>query len=126
MRDDETVEGAFQANNKGRSAGNLPRNKLVKFSKRKTSTPSRRQIFLPCLIAEELTMLRNIVGLRVNLLSSVCSVIIWVIVRNFAESRRNNCHNPIFDHFILIIIIILFIKKDKKIDDNDEKTSKMK
>jgi hypothetical protein len=78
------------------------------------------------LIAEELTMLRNIAGLRVNLLSSVCSVIIWVIVRNFAESRRNNCHNPIFDHFILIIIIILFIKKDKKIDDNDEKTSKMK
>jgi hypothetical protein len=25
------------------------------------------------------------------------------------------CHNPIFDHFILIIIIILFIEKDKKI-----------
>jgi len=25
-----------------------------------------------------------------------------------------NCHNPIFDNFILIIIIILFIEKDKK------------
>jgi hypothetical protein len=24
------------------------------------------------------------------------------------------CHNPIFDHFILIIIIILFTEKDKK------------
>ena len=48
MRDDEAVEGAFQANNKGRSAGNLPRKKLVKFSKGKTSIPSRRQIFLPC------------------------------------------------------------------------------
>jgi hypothetical protein len=48
MRDDETVEGAFQANNKGRSVGNLPRNKHVKFSKRKTSTSSKRQIFLPC------------------------------------------------------------------------------
>jgi hypothetical protein len=39
----------------------------------------------------------------------------------------NECHNPIFDHFILIIIIIiLFTEKDKKNDDNDEKTSKMK
>jgi hypothetical protein len=39
----------------------------------------------------------------------------------------NTCHNPIFDHFILIIIIIiLFIEKDKKNGDNDEKTSKMK
>jgi len=38
-----------------------------------------------------------------------------------------HCHNPIFDHFILIIIIIiLFTEKDKKNDDNDEKTSKMK
>jgi hypothetical protein len=42
------------------------------------------------LIAEELTILRKIVGLRLNLLSSVCSAIIWVIVRNFTESRRNN------------------------------------
>jgi len=24
------------------------------------------------------------------------------------------CHNPIFNHFILIIIIILFTEKDKK------------
>jgi len=48
MRDDETVEEAFQANNKGRSAGNLPRKILVKFSKGKTSIPSRRHIFLPC------------------------------------------------------------------------------
>ena len=48
MRDDESIKGAFQANNKEMSAGNLPRNKLVKFSKRKTNTPSRRQIFSPC------------------------------------------------------------------------------
>jgi hypothetical protein len=41
MRDDE-------ANNKGRSVGNLPRKKLVKFSKGKISIPSRRQILLPC------------------------------------------------------------------------------
>ena len=27
------------------------------------------------------------------------------------------CHNPIFDHFILIIIIILFTEKNKKNDD---------
>jgi hypothetical protein len=48
MRDDEAVEGAFQANNKGRSTGNLPKKKLVKFSKGKTSISSRRQIFSPC------------------------------------------------------------------------------
>jgi len=45
------------------------------------------------LIVEELIILRKIAGLRVNLLSGVCSVIIWVIVRNFAESRRNNHNN---------------------------------
>ena len=45
------------------------------------------------LIAEELTILRKIAGLRGNLLFSVCSVIISVIVRNFAESRRNNLSN---------------------------------
>jgi len=39
---------------------------------------------------------------------------------------HHHCHNPIFDHFILIIITILFTKKDKKNDDNDEKTSKIK
>ena len=48
MRDDESIEGAFQVNNKEMSVGNPPRNKLVKFSKRKTSIPSRRQIFSPC------------------------------------------------------------------------------
>jgi hypothetical protein len=35
-------------------------------------------------------MLRKIVGLRVNLLSGVCSVIILAIVKNIVESRRNN------------------------------------
>jgi hypothetical protein len=30
------------------------------------------------------------------------------------EGEREGCHNPIFDHFILIIIIIiLFIEKKK-------------
>jgi len=48
MRDDVAVEGAFQANNKGRSTGNLPRKKPVKFSKGKTSISLRRQIFSPC------------------------------------------------------------------------------
>jgi hypothetical protein len=47
--------------------------------------------------------------------SSLCAILFFSL-----------CHNPIFDHFILIIIIILFIEKDKKNDDNDEKTSKMK
>jgi hypothetical protein len=45
------------------------------------------------LIAEELTILRKIDGLRVNLLSSVCFVIILAIVRNSVESRRNNLSN---------------------------------
>jgi len=35
------------------------------------------------------------------------------------DLRRNSFaytfHNPIFNHFILIIILILFIEKDKKI-----------
>jgi hypothetical protein len=48
MRDDVVVEGAFQANNKGRSTGNLPRKKPVKFSKGKTRISLRRQIFSPC------------------------------------------------------------------------------
>jgi hypothetical protein len=48
MRDDVVVEGVFQANNKGRSTGNLLRKKPVKFSKGKTSISSRRQIFSPC------------------------------------------------------------------------------
>ena len=32
-------------------------------------------------------------------------------------SSHSFCHNPIFDHFILIIIIILFTEKNKKNDD---------
>jgi fucose 4-O-acetylase-like acetyltransferase len=63
-------------------------------------TIRERQVYLQeyrfshlALIAEELTMLRKIDGLRVNLLSSVCFVIILAIVRNIAESRRNNLSN---------------------------------
>jgi hypothetical protein len=37
------------------------------------------------------------------------------------DSFCDFCHNPIFDHFILIIIIILFTEKDKKNDDDDKK-----
>jgi hypothetical protein len=48
MRDDEVVKGVFQSNNKGKSIGNLPRKKPVKFSKGKASISSKRQIFSPC------------------------------------------------------------------------------
>jgi len=37
------------------------------------------------------------------------------------EDLHGDCHNQIFDHFILIIIIILFTEKDKKNDDDDKK-----
>ena len=93
MRDDEAVKGAFQANNKGMSVGNLQEKNLSSFL-RERQVYLQEHIFSYCaLIAEELTMLRKIVGLRVNLLSSVSSVIILAIVRNFAESRRNNLSN---------------------------------
>ena len=59
-----------------------------------------RQVYLQedkfshfALIAEELTMLIKIIGLRVNPLSSVCFVIILAIVRNITESRRNNLNS---------------------------------
>jgi predicted sugar kinase len=74
---------------------------LVTFKERNLSSfPKEKQVYLQkgkffhlVLIAEELTMLRKIAGLRVNHLSSVCSVIILVIVRNIIESRKNNLNS---------------------------------
>jgi hypothetical protein len=71
---------------------------LVTCQKRNLSSFLReKQVYLQedkfshlALIAEELTMLRKIVGLRVNPLSSVRFVIILAIVKNIIESRRNN------------------------------------
>jgi len=38
-----------------------------------------------------------------------------ILTINWMIFWYNTCHNPIFNHFILIIIIIiLFIEKDKK------------
>jgi hypothetical protein len=36
-----------------------------------------------------------------------------VLETTLEEDGNNKCHNPIFDHFILIIIIISFTEKDK-------------
>jgi len=48
MRDDATIEGAFQANNKGKSSGYLPRKKPVKYTKGKSGLSSKRQNFPHC------------------------------------------------------------------------------
>ena len=43
------------------------------------------------------------------------------------EKMHDCCHNPIFDHFILIVIIILFTEKEKNNEKNNVgKTSKIK
>ena len=48
IRDDKAIESAFQANNKGKNIGNLPRKKPVKFTKGKTGIFLKRQKFSPC------------------------------------------------------------------------------
>jgi hypothetical protein len=86
---------------------------LVTCQKRNLSSFLReKQVYLQedkfshlALIAEELTMLRKIVGLRVNPLSSVCSVIILAIVKNIIESRRNNLNSKYNKQ--------MFLKKEK-------------
>jgi hypothetical protein len=70
-----------------RSLSSLPREKLKCLQESKITHLA--------LIAKEPTMLRRIVGIKTNLLSSAHSPIISVIVRNIAEQRRNNL-NSIF------------------------------
>ena len=93
MRDEEAIKGAFQANTKERSSENLQRKKSFKFTKGKTEMFQESKITHLALIAKEPTMLRRIVGIKTNLLSSAHSAIISTIVRNIAEHRRNNLNN---------------------------------
>jgi predicted phosphoribosyltransferase len=48
MRDEEAIEGAFQANTKERGSRNLQRKKPFKFTKGKTEMSSRKQNYSPC------------------------------------------------------------------------------
>ena len=52
MRDDDAMEGAFQANNRGKKNGGLPFKKFNNgkqiLSKFKPAAPANKQIFLPC------------------------------------------------------------------------------
>ena len=52
MRDDEAIKGAFQANHKGKSTGNLKRKKPFKFTKGKAEVSSKNQTFHLALIAK--------------------------------------------------------------------------
>jgi hypothetical protein len=70
-----------------RSLSSLPREKL--------KCLKESEITHPVLIAKEPTILRRIVGIKTNLLSSAHSAIISAIMRNIAEQRRNNL-NSIF------------------------------
>ncbi|KAL3612663.1 hypothetical protein D5086_003683 [Populus alba] len=48
MRDEEAIEGAFQANTKEMSSRNLQRKKPFKFTKGKTEMSSRKKNYSPC------------------------------------------------------------------------------
>ena len=88
MRGDEATEGAFQANHKGMSSGNLQGKKFFKNNKRKAEGSSRKKIFHLALIVAEPTMLRKIVSTKVNLLLIVISAINLATVRSITEQKK--------------------------------------
>ncbi|RVX01547.1 Retrovirus-related Pol polyprotein from transposon TNT 1-94 [Vitis vinifera] len=93
MRGDEAIEGAFQVNHKGKNSGNLQGKKFFKNNKEKSEGSSRKENFRLALIVEEPTMLRKIVGTKVNLSLIVISTINLATVRSIAEPRKNNLNN---------------------------------
>ncbi|KAL6349074.1 hypothetical protein AAG906_033730 [Vitis piasezkii] len=90
MRGDEATKGAFQANHKGKSYGNLQGKKFFKNNKGKVEGSSRKKTFHLALIAAEPTMLRKIVGTKVNLLLIVISAINLATVRSIAEQKKQS------------------------------------
>ncbi|KAL6318414.1 hypothetical protein AAG906_041179 [Vitis piasezkii] len=85
MRGDEATEGAFQANHKGKSSGNLQGKKFFKNNKGKAEGSSRKETFRLALITAEPTMLRKIVGTKVNLFLIVISIINLATVRSIVK-----------------------------------------
>jgi hypothetical protein len=53
----------------------------------------KRITFHLALIAEELTMLRRIVGTKINLLFIILSAIILTTMRNIAKQKKNSTTN---------------------------------
>ena len=48
MRDEEAIEGAFQAKGRERNSANMLYKKPFKFTKAKTKMSTKRQVFSPC------------------------------------------------------------------------------
>jgi hypothetical protein len=99
LRGEEVTEGAFQANHKGKSSGNLQGKKPFKNNKGKAEGSSRKRNFSPCFNCERTNHAEKDCWYKDKpFFFIVFSAIILFTMKSIVEPRKNNLsskHNNI-------------------------------
>ena len=105
MREGDVTEGAFQAKHKWKQGKkDARREAMIRMTKAKAKqlrqTPTNKGSFLPANSAQELIILRIIVGLKVNLQFSAIfarrlSILRRIVGRNKSKLKEEICNKPI-------------------------------
>ena len=98
MRGDEATEGAFKQIIRERVLETYKEISSLRTTKGKLKDLQENETFCVALIAVEPTMLRKIVGTKVNLILIVIYTIKLATVRCIAELRKNNLNSKHKQH----------------------------
>ena len=102
MRGDEATEGAFKQIIRERVLETYKEISSLRTTKGKLKDLQEKETFCIALIAAEPTMLRKIVGTKVNLSLIVISAIKLATVRSIGELRKNNLNSKHKQHVNVI------------------------